>query len=41
MRNRVKISIIMSVYNPEKEKIFLQAVRSVIAQSFKEWELLV
>ena len=40
MRNRVKISIIMSVYNPEKKKIFLQPVRSVIAQSFKEWELL-
>lgn len=40
MKNKVKISIIMGVYNPKNKKQFLRAVNSIIRQSFRSWELL-
>lgn len=40
MKNSVKISIAMGVYNPADKKRFYRAVRSVISQTFTDWELL-
>lgn len=40
MKNSVKISIAMGVYNPADKKRFYRAVRSVIGQTFTDWELL-
>ncbi len=34
------ISIIMSVYNPQNPKRLRRAVRSLINQTFTDWELL-
>lgn len=40
MKDRVKISIIMGTYNPtDKDRLF-RAVRSLIFQSFPDWELI-
>lgn len=36
----VKISVLMSVYNPLKEDVLIRAVRSVINQTFREWEMI-
>lgn len=36
----MEISVIMGVYNPESIPRFLEAVRSVARQSFRDWELL-
>lgn len=37
--NQPKISVCLSVYNPNKEYL-IQAVNSIIGQSFQEWEML-
>lgn len=39
-KEKVKISVLMSVYNPPNEGILIRAVRSVINQTFQEWELI-
>ena len=40
MGNKVKVSVIMGVYNPKEERRFFAAVDSVIHQSFPDWELI-
>ncbi|HJD48159.1 MAG TPA: glycosyltransferase [Candidatus Mediterraneibacter norfolkensis] len=39
MNRQIKISVIMGVYNPEKEKL-ARAVRSVIGQTLEDWEMI-
>lgn len=39
MKRNVLISVVMSVYNPDQNQL-LQAIRSVISQTFREWELI-
>ena len=39
MSESVKISVITGVYNPNREKL-MRAVRSIIAQTMKEWEMI-
>lgn len=36
----VKISVLMSVYNPSDKTILDRAVRSIIGQTFREWEMI-
>lgn len=38
--NKVKVSIIMGVYNPKQEGWLRNAVQSIIEQSLTEWELI-
>lgn len=38
--NKVKISVIMGVYNPVEQNQLQEAVRSVIRQTMQEWELI-
>lgn len=40
MGSKVKVSVIMGVYNPKEERRFFAAVDSVIHQSFPDWELI-
>ena len=40
MKNNIKISVIMGVYNPASQERLFRSVQSVIDQSFAEWELL-
>ena len=35
-----EISILMCVYNPEREKEFRQAISSMVKQTFSDWEML-
>ena len=37
---RVKISVLISVYNPENSRQLFQAVRSIISQTFSDWEMI-
>ena len=39
MSESVKISVITGVYNPNRENL-MRAVRSIIAQTMKEWEMI-
>ena len=39
MSESVKISVITGVYNPDREML-MRAVRSIIAQTMKEWEMI-
>ncbi len=41
MKSEVKISVIMGVFNPVKKKLFYRAVKSIIKQNFKYWELII
>ncbi len=41
MKSEVKISVIMGVFNPAKKKLFYRAVKSIIKQNFKYWELII
>ena len=38
---RVKVSVIMSVFDPHPFSQFEKAVESVMSQTLKEWELLI
>ena len=40
MEEKVKISVIMGVYNPVEQKQLQAAVRSMIRQTMTEWELI-
>lgn len=40
MQAAPEISVLMSVYNPADREIFLEAVKSVISQSFTDWEMI-
>ena len=40
MKNQTKISVIMSVFNPERKDLFFRAVNSIIHQTFTDWELI-
>lgn len=40
MDAKVKISVLMSVYNPKCHEHFCQAVMSIVNQTFKEWEMI-
>lgn len=40
MEETVKISVLMSVYNPSDRQYFFQAVRSIINQTFQDWEMI-
>lgn len=40
MNKQVKVSVIMGVFNPGDRERFLRAVRSIVRQSFTDWELL-
>lgn len=39
-RKEIEISIIMGVYNPKNSVVLQQAVRSMIQQTFRNWEML-
>ena len=36
----VQISVIMGVYNPKDPERFFRAVRSIVSQTFSDWELI-
>lgn len=40
MKEAVKVSVLMSVYNPNNSEHFFQAVRSIINQTFSDWEMI-
>lgn len=40
MESAIKISVLMSVYNPQNQHYFFQAVQSIINQTFQEWEMI-
>ncbi|MCC8028895.1 MAG: glycosyltransferase [Lachnospiraceae bacterium] len=40
MKSGIKISVLMSVYNPENRQIFFEAVQSIISQTFQDWEMI-
>ena len=40
VEEKVKISVIMSVFNPVHQRRFEKAVESIVQQTFKDWELL-
>lgn len=40
-KKKIEISVIMGVYNPKSRAQLQQAVRSVINQTFQEWEMLI
>lgn len=40
MGSEVRISVLMSVYNPENEAYLRQAVMSIVNQSFSDWEMI-
>ena len=40
MEEKVKISVIMGVYNPVEQKQLQAAVRSMIRQTMTDWELI-
>lgn len=39
MKQKIKVSVIMGVYNPQQERL-LEAVQSIIKQSLPDWELI-
>lgn len=40
-KEQIEISVIMGVYNPKNKVQFQQAVRSIINQTFQQWEMLI
>lgn len=40
METDIKISVLMSVYNPQNQHYLLQAVQSIVNQTFQEWEMI-
>lgn len=40
MQTNVEISVMMSVYNPDSRQYFRESVRSILSQTFQEWELI-
>ena len=40
MNKKVKVSVIMGVFNPGNAKSFMRAVRSIMRQTLQEWELI-
>lgn len=40
MKEAVKVSVLMSVYNPNNSNYLFQAVRSIISQTFSDWEMI-
>ena len=39
-QNTPQISVLMSVYNPDNREIFFDAIRSIISQTFEDWEMI-
>src|SRR5699024_3199279 len=40
-KREIKITVIMGVYNPKQPEYLLQAVQSIIGQTFQDWEMLI
>ena len=38
--NTPQISVLMSVYNPDSREIFFDAVKSIVSQTFRDWEMI-
>ena len=39
-KENVRVSVLMSVYNPKNSRHLFQAVRSIISQTFTDWEMI-